>query len=91
MGSVVALLLFNGSDACAAVGESLLIQSVQNLLQHLNSIFAGAASTRPQQLEVGENQHLDNAIVERILLSMKEARECKRHPHHSHDLQNEAI
>jgi hypothetical protein len=72
VGSVVAMLLYNGSDSCVSAAESLLVQSVQVLYHHFTEIFA--SGSQPQQAIVAEHQHLDNAFVEQILLRMKEAR-----------------
>ena len=72
LGSVLAMLLYNGSDSCAAAGESLLMQVTSAVLQNFHFIFSNTARRNPE--DVVANQHLDKSLLEQILLGMKEAR-----------------
>lgn len=72
LGSVLAMLLYNGSDSCAAAGESLLMQVTSAVLQNVHVVFSNTGRRNPEDVQAF--QHLDKSLLEQILLGMKQAR-----------------
>ena len=70
LGELIAMLLYNGSDACKACGFVLARAAVESLVSIARDVCSESIPGRKQELEKGKV--IDRGLVEKIILNFKE-------------------